>query len=110
MDTPKHTPAPWTLETVPTSCGICHKVGPFSWKNGKQKHACIYVDYNGDGLIEKELEANARLIAAAPDLLEALQTLNLVIGLTPIAGNKDALQEACDIASAAIAKAEGRME
>lgn len=52
-------------------------------------------------------EANARLIAAAPELLEALETLNLVIGLTPIAGNKDALQDACDIAREAIAKAKG---
>jgi hypothetical protein len=31
-------------------------------------------------------------------LEEALDTLTLVVGLTPIAGNKDALQEAMDIA------------
>ena len=40
-------------------------------------------------------------------LLEALEVLTLVIGLTPIAGNKDALQESFDIARAAIAKAKG---
>jgi hypothetical protein len=57
-----------------------------------------------------EHKANARLIAAAPDLLEALDTLTLVIGLTPIAGNKEALQEAFNIARAAIAAAEGRAE
>ena len=70
-----HTPGPWSLETVKTSCGICHKVGPFPWKLGQHNHACIYVDYpNHDnrGLYEDELAANARLIAAAPELLAAL--------------------------------------
>lgn len=70
---PSHTPGPWTLETVPTSCGICHKIGPFPWRDGKQNHACVYVDYPGSGPIEAELMANARLIAAAPDLLAALK-------------------------------------
>ena len=36
-------------------------------------------------------------------LLAALDTLTLVVGLTPIAGNKEALQEAVDMARAAIA-------
>ena len=40
-----------------------------------------------------------------PELLEALDTLTAVVGLTPIAGNKAALQEAFDLARAAIAKA-----
>jgi hypothetical protein len=37
------------------------------------------------------------------NLLEWLDTLTLVVGLTPIAGNKEALQEAMDGARAAIA-------
>lgn len=72
----KHTPGPWTLQTVPTSCGICHKIGPFPAKQGspdKPTHACVYVDYPGNGPREAELLANARLIAAAPELLEALR-------------------------------------
>ena len=36
-------------------------------------------------------------------LADALDTLTLVVGLTPIAGNKEALQEAVDIARAALA-------
>lgn len=68
-----HTPGPWTLTTVPTSVGICHKVGPFPWKDGKQNHACIYADYPSKGAREEELLANARLIAAAPDLLSIAQ-------------------------------------
>lgn len=74
---PAHTPGPWTLETVPTSCGICHKIGPFPTQrtklNGEQceSHACVYVD-NGDGYTD-EMMANARLIAAAPQLVAALE-------------------------------------
>jgi hypothetical protein len=61
----------------------------------------------------KELVANvtsrkdAKLIAAAPLMLEALETLTAVIGLTPIVANKAAVQEAFDQARNAIAAAEG---
>jgi hypothetical protein len=46
-----------------------------------------------------------RLHAANTELLEALDTLTAVVGLTPVVGNKVALQEAFDLARAAIAKA-----
>lgn len=59
------------------------------------------------GIIDQDNKANARLIAAAPELYEALDTLSLVVGLTPIAGNKAALQEAVDVARAALKKARG---
>jgi hypothetical protein len=61
----------------------------------------------------KELVANvtsrkdANLIAAAPLMLEALETLTAVIGLTPIVANKAAVQEAFNQARAAIAAAKG---
>ena len=67
----KWTPGPWTMETVRTSVGVCFKVGPFPWKNGKLNHACIYADYPGPQE-HATAEANAKLIAAAPDLAEAL--------------------------------------
>jgi hypothetical protein len=72
-----HTPGPWTLVTVKSSSGICHKIGPFPWKEDKQNHACIYVDYpNGAmGPAEAELKANAVLMTAAPELLAALIVL-----------------------------------
>lgn len=56
-----HTPGPWTMETTRTSVGVCFKVGPFPWKNGKLNHACIYADYPGNGPHDAELVANARL-------------------------------------------------
>lgn len=84
MNEVKHTPGPWTFETVKTQSGICHKIGPFPWKNGKQNHACIYVDYASAGPIERELRANARLIVAAPDLLEALEDLKRELILSDV--------------------------
>lgn len=72
------TPGPWTLTTVPTSVGICHKIGPFppSLDGGRPRHACLYADYPSDSNpADQELLVNAKLIAAAPELVEALQTL-----------------------------------
>ena len=74
----KHTPGPWALETVPTTCGVCHKVGPFPGKRpvDKPRYACLYADYPSKGnQPDDELEANARLIAAAPDLLQELKNI-----------------------------------
>ena len=67
-----HTPGPWSMQTVRTSSGLCHKVGPFPGKRDGDaaRHACLYADYPSPGNpSDEELAANARLIAAAPDLL-----------------------------------------
>ena len=50
-------------------------------------------------LLEQELNASKVEIER---LREALDTLTLVVGLTPIAGNKEALQEAYDLARKAL--------
>ena len=60
------------MECVQTTCGVCFKVGPLSEKYGTATHACIYADYPSTKDYELG-EANARLIAAAPDLLETLE-------------------------------------
>lgn len=73
MSKSKHTPGPWVLETVTTSCGVCHKIGPFPWRKGKDNHACIYVDDDMGWQHGPELAANAHLIAAAPELIAALK-------------------------------------
>lgn len=73
----EHTPGPWALDTIQTSVGICHRIGPFPPRRPDDetvRHACLYADYpSACNPADKELEANARLIAAAPDLLEALE-------------------------------------
>lgn len=69
----RHTPAPWGVERVPIQSrggsNTCHKIGPFQ--------ACIYDDWRprDAGISEEENEANARLIAAAPELLATLEKL-----------------------------------
>lgn len=66
----EHTPGPWRTEAVKTSIGHAHKIAPIN--------ACIYVDHRGTGERDtktKEAAANARLIAAAPDLLETLEAV-----------------------------------
>ena len=102
------TPGPWTVETVPTACGVSHKVGPFPGKRegDKPRHACLYADYPSKGNpADDELEANARLIASAPDLLAALR---LIEHATAPSHDDGVHHEAAhEIAVAAIAKATG---
>ena len=69
------TPGPWLLRTAPTSAGLCHIVSAADWRG-----AFIYGDGLRKGIDDalpkaQELAANARLIAAAPSLLEALQAI-----------------------------------
>jgi len=101
----KHTKGPWTMEVVRTSVGVCFKVGPFPWKQGKLNHACIYADYPS-GTDYAECEANARLIAAAPELLEAAQ-IGLAFALVKFGNLDPDANAAFDRIRAAIAKATG---
>lgn len=105
----EHTSSPWTLETVRTSVGLCHKIGPFPSRGSRpQTYACVYVD--GLGLRPEdspELLANARLIAAAPDLLDACRLAVNAIGDTrDELGLKMELEKAYLALRATIAKAE----
>lgn len=97
----KHTPGPWALRRDPghfdslteITGGICGNTKPFRFT--------LEVSIGGDTDIHT-LEANARLIAAAPDLLEAL---------VAIAGDFSVQRVSDDLhakARAAIAKARGQ--
>lgn len=65
----KHTPGPWVIDGYKVSpksnmdLAIC-SVMPMDWNGGRGRHI------RGD-----ETQANGHLIAAAPDLLEALDRL-----------------------------------
>jgi hypothetical protein len=90
----QHTPGPW---------GTDHKDHDSPYQNIKikagSKTVCtIWIDDAPDHAFNSEQEANARLIAAAPDLLEALQNL--------VNGNGFAPSESLEKARAALAKAE----
>jgi len=93
----KFTRGPWTLETVATNGGkgSCHKIGnfPVSSSFQKQNYACVYADGVRIGIDEsnpvaKELIANAHLIAAAPDMYEAIETWLQSYGSTSMVSNK----------------------
>lgn len=112
-----HTKGPWTLETVRTACGVCHKVGPFPARreDEKPRHACLYADYPSESNpADQELLANARLIAAAPDLLSAnvLAAGNLsaaveILQKLGYASTAASMQRDLDAVLAVIAKATG---
>lgn len=68
--------------------------------------ATVSVDpYNQDPAIEREDTANAALLAAAPELLEALQQLVAEQSYPPIAHRVEEWDAAMEKAYAAIAKA-----
>ena len=102
----KHTPGPWTVGHTRT---VTHSGGIFSTEtavhrgDAADRGNCIAIAY-GHGALSHS-EDDARLIAAAPDLLEALKEL-----LNNPAGDYDAsdgYENAVKQARAAITKATG---
>lgn len=98
--TTQHTPGPWTIKFFrsiePNHALICAE----DWHD----FASVVVRFCGDDTDDATGLANARLIAAAPELLEALKEL-LDEARTNMRGGKGHL---IDKARSAIAKAEGR--
>ena len=66
-----HTPGPWNIEEDSMRDEL--SIGHNRVSVGRREIALVGVGYEED--IDQEQRANARLIAAAPELLEALQTL-----------------------------------
>jgi hypothetical protein len=88
----KHTPGPW----------IRRWLGDSEWAAGPAYHpTLIRVSRSDHGMGYEEIAATARLVAAAPDLLEALQD---AVSTMPA----DSPVKWVVWARAAIAKAEGR--
>lgn len=92
----KHTPGPWHWESDPVKGDPTGRVRYQVTTIGKTIAQLYYSSYSGG---PTNAEADARLIAAAPDLLAAL------IGVVRVA---DRSTDEFDAARAAIAKAEGR--
>lgn len=65
MNTTKHTPGPWTAERCDTGMEILDM---------NQESVAVACHY-GDPYSSIREEANAKLIAAAPELLEALEEI-----------------------------------
>jgi hypothetical protein len=95
-----HTPGPWKLwaaqDARPHSISLGGMLGSIEVRH----HHCDFHDPSG--ALAKEQLANARLIASAPDLLEALDKIAC---FAP--GHGDACEIIAKVARAAIAKATG---
>ena len=116
MSDSKHTPGPWhaedwSLDDGPNTFTVAaHEPETLSpdqssiWPNGIRKIKIADTE-EGDG----DRIANARLIAAAPDLLEVLKEATLALeGLAKGEGIFKPIEQTITLAIAAIAKAEGR--
>lgn len=93
----KHTPGPWNakLDTV---------VG-FTIRGESPGYVCEYYPVAEDNI--QQVQANARLIAASPDLLAACKkSLTLVAGIDRRMRKGSPWDNLCGILEAAIAKAE----
>lgn len=99
----KHTKGPWELQTLDTA----HNGYP-GWKTfaiRSPQNVCLAVVGDVDHYHEPDHEANARLMQAAPDLLEALKIVLVQFGEYED-GQGAAKFHAVNIAKEAIAKAE----
>ena len=108
-----HTPGPWEIKLSRDDEGtLCHIGTPDKIARCGQ-HVCQINGWGFDYDADKEQQANARLIAAAPDMLEALEEA-IKCGMVPSSSVKDggaarhSRQVAvADMIRAAIAKATG---
>lgn len=104
--TAQHTPRPWTVYHK-------HDVLQIDFGDNHGTRPCIVMwpGFDGNGLSKRCNLANARLIAAAPDLLEAativVNSLELVMTARMKDKDRAVLQSIVDELSPAIAKATG---
>lgn len=92
----KHTPGPWKLEDGP--------LGRYIYADGRVwAIACMYK-------VADQREANARLVCAAPDMLDVLRRAFEYLDNIPetAAGGDDEAVEIARAAKKVIAQAEGR--
>lgn len=69
-----HTPGPWEARRDPCHFGALSSVVGGAQAGGVRLNRELMVEVGGHGTLQIQ-EANTRLIAAAPDLLEALEEL-----------------------------------
>lgn len=101
----KHTPGPWTTFSYPDHVAVV-------FRPEHPRRSGTVCDLTGIG---GEHDANARLIAAAPDLLDALESVNTMLNCVSQKskeapnGNCDCYMcEAARLVKTAIAKAKGQ--
>lgn len=100
----KHTAGPWRFDKIAYSQDL-----NFHIQTVDMSHKNTFIGEVGGGLqTNHEIEANARLIAAAPELLEALEEIESMKAISALPEHLHALITAMKIAAKeAIAKAKG---
>ena len=101
--TTQHTPGPWRVDVAQDTNGTIHSVDV-----REAAYGLFVASVEAHTEEHADVMANARLIAAAPDLLAALRLVERqhegrVVGL----GQKHCECDVCEVVRAAIAKAEG---
>lgn len=100
----KHTPGPWALD-VPS--GVVFAGGSSLWVGGRRSGTPVAVACALSS--DDEVAANTRLIAAAPDMLAALQARAEIRRKGMMYCSPGELREALDLERDAIAKATGQV-
>jgi len=100
---PTHTPGPWAIHESAFSSSL---VKELHIGTPTRTAACVYDDCAAGILVRSEIEANARLIASAPELIEALEAV-LPDLEHYVATHGPGPDKRLAIARAAIAKARG---
>ena len=103
-----HTPGPWEVEPREGSCWLIRADGMHSYIAELPDHSDDCEEEQQERALWLEQDANAMLIAAAPEMLESLH--ELVAGLYAVGitmpAIREATQDALDRARAVIDKAE----
>lgn len=113
----KHTPGPWRIDVNGSENWTVDYEGPSSTfmticANGRREPVGFAVEPTAWGS-DDEIEANARLFAAAPCMFEAgaeLQAARKAHKLAPSAENLSRVRIASDAFDAAIARARGEQD
>jgi hypothetical protein len=107
----RHTKGPWKIHN---GCGQCREgIEVVKYRDGRIWTVAMCHGFDGEPFKwGEETQANANLIAAAPDLLAALEAmLSVALRVDDHRGaeaiERGNISRPCDIASAAIAKARG---
>jgi hypothetical protein len=102
----KHTPGPWMVGAYPDRDGVSFSVQEVGDSTGwKQKYPHAYLAVSGGWGYCEEAKANMQLMAAAPELLDALKSIDRWLNGPGLIGPSGFMH---DRVRAAIAKAEGK--
>jgi hypothetical protein len=101
MGEAKHTPGPWKVTKSSERKTLC-VVNDDTWICGELQAL------NGTAIDERECLANARLIAAAPEMYEALEQAEACMSIVEPRSDKAEYLRILGVIRAVIGKAEGR--